>query len=101
MSFYKGRPDRSFCPYCGGLHKDFKNCFIATAVYGDVDAPEVVALRRFRDETLMPKKYGRIFVKYYYRYSPKIAENLKGYPRVMALIRACLNPLASKYRQKS
>lgn len=98
ISFQNGSPYKSFCPFCGGLHKKFTDCFIATAVYGDVYAPEVVALRRFRDETLMPRKAGRTFVKYYYRYSPKVAEKLKNHPKISAVIRVPLSLLASRYR---
>jgi len=33
-------------------------CFIATAAYGDIDAPEVEQLRRFRDRSLMSNPFG-------------------------------------------
>ena len=34
-------------------------CFIATAAYGDIDAPEVEQLRQFRDNSLMTNPIGR------------------------------------------
>lgn len=37
-----------------------EGCYIATAVYGSYDAPEVRVLRRFRDETLRQTKWGQI-----------------------------------------
>lgn len=45
-------------------------CYIATAVYGSYDCPEVWTLRRFRDYTLAQTWYGRVFIKSYYATSP-------------------------------
>lgn len=45
-------------------------CYVATAVYGSYDCPEVWVLRRFRDETLMETRIGRQFVRTYYAISP-------------------------------
>lgn len=52
-------------------------CYIATAVYQDYNAPEVVVLRNFRDATLLKTFWGRLFVKVYYHFSPPIADWLK------------------------
>ncbi len=45
-------------------------CYIASAVYGSYDCPEVWTLRRFRDFTLDETWYGRLFIKFYYATSP-------------------------------
>lgn len=45
-------------------------CYVATAVYGSYDCPEVWTLRRFRDYTLNETWYGRLFIKVYYAVSP-------------------------------
>lgn len=47
-----------------------QGCYIATAVYGSYDCPEVWTLRRFRDFFLAKRWYGRIFIKLYYVVSP-------------------------------
>ncbi|MGN0176618.1 MAG: zinc ribbon domain-containing protein [Methanobrevibacter sp.] len=52
------------------LTKDPGNCYIATFVYGDYDAQEVLTLRQFRDERLLTNFFGKLFVKVYYRTSP-------------------------------
>jgi len=91
---YRGEPSKSVCPFCGGTYKDFGWCFIATAVYGDYHAPEVIALRRFRDETLQPSLVGRMFIAVYYRVSPPIAKFLSSKPFLAAAVRKILNVLA-------
>lgn len=49
-------------------------CYIATAVYGSYDCPEVWVLRRFRDYTLANSWYGRIFIRLYYSISPELVK---------------------------
>ena len=49
-------------------------CYIATAVYGSYDCPEVWTLRRFRDYTLANTWYGRAFIKTYYAISPTMVK---------------------------
>ena len=50
------------------------SCFIATATMGSYDHPEVKELRRFRDNWLLKRSWGRTFTKYYYRYGPYLAK---------------------------
>lgn len=47
-------------------------CYVATAIYGSYDCPEVWTLRRYRDNTLAETWYGRVFIKTYYAISPAI-----------------------------
>lgn len=91
-----GSPNHSVCPFCAGVYKKFSQCFIATAVYGDYYAPEVIALRRFRDESLKPYAAGRIFIKTYYTVSPPIAKFIYQKPLLAAAIRPLLNALARR-----
>ena len=51
-------------------------CYIATAVYGSYDCPEVWMLRRFRDEVLRASVLGRLFIRGYYAVSPGLARHL-------------------------
>ena len=52
-------------------------CYIATAVYGSYDCPQVLVLRKFRDEILSKSRCGRAFIKMYYFFSPPLANSLK------------------------
>lgn len=49
-------------------------CYVATAVYGSYDCPEVWTLRRFRDYSLTQTWYGRVFIKIYYAVSPSLVK---------------------------
>lgn len=49
-------------------------CYVATAVYGSYDCPEVWTLRRYRDYTLAETWYGRMFVHVYYAISPTLVK---------------------------
>lgn len=53
-----------------------KGCYIATAVYGSYNCPEVWVLRRYRDNNLSNHKVGRSFIKIYYALSPMIVKLL-------------------------
>ena len=49
-------------------------CYVATAVYGSYDCPQVWTLRRYRDDTLAKTWYGRVFVRTYYAISPTLVK---------------------------
>ena len=72
-------------------------CFVATACYGSPDCPEVLALRRFRDERLLTSALGRLLVDAYYALSPPVARFVGARPTVRHRLRAWLiAPLARR-----
>lgn len=77
-----------------------EGCYIATAVYGSYDAPQVLTLRRFRDGTLRTTSLGRWFIRTYYRLSPPLARRLKRARRANALVRALLDRLVEQLNRK-
>lgn len=77
-----------------------EGCYIATAVYGSYDAPEVMTLRRFRDETLRNTAFGRWLIRTYYRLSPPVAEKLKNAKHINRFVRSILDKWVEKLSQK-
>lgn len=49
-------------------------CYVATAVYGSYDCPQVWVLRRYRDYTLAETWYGRALIHTYYAISPTLVK---------------------------
>ena len=49
-------------------------CYVATAVYGSYDCPQVWTLRRYRDYTLAETRHGRAFIRTYYAISPTLVK---------------------------
>jgi hypothetical protein len=69
-----------------------EGCFIATAAYGYYSAPQVRALRAFRDTYLLTNAPGRAFVRWYYRNSPPAARYISMHPTWKAVVRVALLP---------
>ncbi|MBC5628575.1 protein kinase family protein [Clostridium sp. NSJ-6] len=53
-------------------------CFISTAAYGTSLAPKLDLLRWYRDNVLIKSNIGRESLEFYFRYSPNIANKLRG-----------------------
>lgn len=68
-------------------------CFIATAAYGSYLDPNVVFLRGFRDKYLITNDTGKLFVNFYYRTSPSIANFISEYKTLRLLTRLALTPI--------
>jgi len=66
-------------------------CYIATMAYGDYDHPQVMELRKFRDDFLSKTIIGRSFIKFYYKHSPSLVEKLKNKQTTNLLIRKGLD----------
>lgn len=73
-------------------------CFIATAAYGGGWMKEVRALRWFRDAYLKKIPLGAELVRFYYTYSPPLADAIRGRPLARAMVRTVLQPVADLAR---
>lgn len=52
-------------------------CFVATACCGTPNSETVLTLRLFREDYLKKHEIGRLFVKKYYQFSPRIADYIR------------------------
>ena len=72
-------------------------CFIATATYGSVAAPEVQLLRNFRDNSIMRTHAGSSFMlafnAWYYSFSPGVANYISTHWAERATMKIVLYPL--------
>jgi hypothetical protein len=74
------------------LQNSHHGCFIATAAYGYYSAPEVQALRAFRDRYLLTNRAGSAFVRWYYEHGPVAAAYLDAHPGYKPMVRTALLP---------
>lgn len=76
--------------------KSKAGCFIASCVYGDHDAKEVIVLRNFRDRYLLNRTFGRVLVRAYYTTGPYLAKMLVRSEKAKCLIRFSIDCLIRK-----
>ena len=65
-------------------------CFIATAAYGSYLDPQVMTLRKFRDQNLLTNSIGTWLVEVYYRHSPPLADYIRERETLRAMVRSGL-----------
>ncbi|MGE0526973.1 MAG: CFI-box-CTERM domain-containing protein [Bdellovibrionales bacterium] len=75
-----------------GLLTDDMNCFVATATYGSALEPKINVFREFRNQILIPSRWGRACVKAYYHYGPYAARFIRDRPVIRLLVQALLWP---------
>ena len=78
------------------LKEKKRGCYIATAVYGGYDCPQVWTLRRFQDERLAAAAPGRLLIRCYYAVSPALVRLFGKNRWFQAFWRALLDPLVRR-----
>ena len=68
-------------------------CYIATMAYGSATAPEVITLKKFRDQKLRNHFVGRGFISLYYKTSPMFVQITKGWSWLHPPLRTLINQL--------
>lgn len=74
-------------------------CYVATAVYGSYDCPQVWTLRRFRDHTLAKTWFGRAFIRFYYAVSPTLVKWFGGTGWFKGICRPLLDKLVKSLKE--
>jgi len=75
-------------------------CYIATAVYGGYDLPQVRILRRFRDQSLNATRAGRQAIRFYYRVSPGLVRRFGKRSWFTTALRPVLDLFTDALRRK-
>lgn len=101
--YYAAKPERFDFVIMGEASLPKSNqCFIATACYGNYDAPEVLILRQFRDEKLLTTFLGKVFVNFYYSFSPFFATLISKSDLLKNLVRQYfLEPIVTKLQRQN
>ena len=62
-------------------------------VYEDYNHPQVIKLRRFRDDFLLKNLIGVLFVNLYYKYSPSFVKRMKGHHSINIVFKKILDTI--------
>lgn len=91
-----GQPVKTTPQEIVGLHglspEEEGGCFIASAVFSE-DSQEVALLREFRDRFLLTNAPGRAFVRFYYKFSPPVANYIRSHQWLKILGKVLLYPV--------
>lgn len=85
-------------PMASPIYQTGGGCFIATAAYGSYLESEVMVLRGFRDRYLLTNDVGKVFVTYYYKWSPPVADFIKKHESLRWIVRIGLTPLVYGFK---
>ena len=83
-----------------GISVQTGGCYIATAVYGSYDCPQVWTLRRYRDIELSRSFFGKIFIRVYYTVSPSLVKWLGDKSWFIRWGRGILDMIVTKLNHK-
>lgn len=96
-------PDLTATSYChiavpgevAGVLAEDLNCFISSAAYGSVMAPQVETFRQFRDQVLNRNWLGQTLIEFYYEHSPGLASKISQSETLRFMSRLTLWPVLS------
>jgi len=77
-----------------------EGCYVATMVYGDYNHPNVLVLRKFRDNSLRKSIIGNEFIKLYYKLSPIFVQKFKNNNSLNKIIKGGLDKLVKQLNKE-
>lgn len=77
-----------------------EGCYIATMVYGDYDHPNVIELRKFRDNSLSKMILGKELIRLYYQISPIFVRKFENNKSLNQIIKRGLDKLVKKLKEQ-
>ena len=83
-----------------GITVQTGGCYIATAVYGSYDCPQLWTLRRYRDNVLAASISGRFFIRIYYTISPFLVRQFSSSKWFIRLCRNQLDAFVQKLQNR-
>jgi hypothetical protein len=90
----------SFFDYVKSSIQPKSGCYIATMTYGNYNHPQVIHLRKFRDNNLQKTFLGRLLIKAYYAISPSIVTLFKNNKLVIKVTRVFLDLFIDEIKRK-
>jgi hypothetical protein len=75
-----------------------RNCYIATVIYKDMDAPEVIKLRKWRDDVLFTNLFGRVVIDSYYLVGKYLAKSLNRFTILKIVIKYFLDKFVNRIK---
>ena len=82
------------------LRKRNGGCYIATAIYGSYNCPQVWVLRRYRDQQLEKTWWGRVFISLYYCVSPSLVNTFGKTSVFNRFFRSFLDKMVIKLKEQ-
>lgn len=95
-----GRKIRKYHPRYTAPKLKKGGCYVATAVYGSYDCPQVWTLRRYRDDKLAKTALGRLFIRTYYALSPTLVRLFGARSWFHRLLKPRLDRLVSRLQKE-
>lgn len=77
-----------------------EGCYIATMVYGDYDHPNVIELRKFRDNSLSKMILGKELIRLYYQISPIFVRKFENNKSLNQIIKRGLDKFVKKLKEQ-
>jgi hypothetical protein len=98
--YYKKAKDLGHPEAEASLKRVEEGCFIVSVCYPESDLLVLNSYRAYRDDILMKRRDGRIFIKLYYRLGPYYAVYINSSPKLKSSVKSILHKIHDYYLTK-